>query len=173
MIHKVFVDMDEVMVDFCGAYEVLHNCDLGEKFGWQLPHGLDDCDAEFFHTAPKMHWCDDLMDVVKEFPTYIITDAGNNPHKVAGKVAWMHTHYPEFVDRMIFTAHKHLMAAPDRLLIDDKPENTHTWIHHGGYAITPPAIWSTGLESVEQYDIVEAVQSIVRHSSIVRYSYRD
>jgi len=76
-------------------------------------------------------------------PTYLATTPTLDSGSVAGKYKWIErfTGYQRF-NNFIFTAHKHLLAAPGRLLIDDRGVNCDAFRAAGGEAILFPAPWN-------------------------------
>ena len=73
----------------------------------------------------------------------IATRPQKNPDCLAGKLEWIHDHFPEWMHRQYaITPRKHLFARPDSLLIDDYSENIERFEAHGGHAITVPRPWN-------------------------------
>jgi hypothetical protein len=61
-----------------------------------------------------------------------------------GKMDWLRQHMPSMVDKVIFTEHKHLLAAPGRVLYDDRDENIDAWEAAGGIGRLVPRLWNRG-----------------------------
>jgi hypothetical protein len=69
----------------------------------------------------------------------IATSPTKCPESLAGKLEWIHDHFPEWMHRQYaITPRKHLFARPDSLLIDDYNENTDRFQALGGHVILVP-----------------------------------
>ena len=73
----------------------------------------------------------------------ITTSPTKCPESLAGKLEWIHGHFPEWMHRQYaITPRKHLFARADSLLIDDHSENIERFEAHGGHAILVPRPWN-------------------------------
>jgi len=123
----LFLDMDGVIADLGGRQKMLP---------------IEECpeynEPEFWLTLPKLSWADDLVKAcINYFQVYILTSPCGSG-SIIGKEAWMVKWYPDLASRMIYTAHKHLLAAPTRILVDDDPKNCARFRQFGGIAIEVP-----------------------------------
>ena len=63
----------------------------------------------------------------------------NAPSALAGKLEWIHAHFPSWMHRQYaITPRKHLFARPDALLIDDVEENILDFEAGGGHGVLVP-----------------------------------
>lgn len=77
------------------------------------------------------------------------------PECAAGKVEWIHAHFPSWMHRQYaITPRKHLFARPDALLIDDVEENILDFEAGGGHGVLVPRPWNK-LWAVDPFDAVE------------------
>lgn len=76
---------------------------------------------------------------------YILSAAG--PWNYADKDRWIAKNFP-FIPykNIIFATTKDLLAAPDRVLIDDGPHNIKAWREAGGIAIVFDQPWNRELD---------------------------
>lgn len=90
------------------------------------------------------HWLlDTCAEAVGRENICIATSPTKDPECLAGKLEWIHDHFPEWMHRQFaITPRKHLFARPDSLLIDDCPANTTRFESCGGSAILVPRPWN-------------------------------
>jgi hypothetical protein len=93
---------------------------------------------EFSQVRQKMS-----SELLNGCPVYILTYACSDD-SYAGKLMWLKQHLPAFADQVIFTEHKHLLAAPGRVLYDDRDENIDAWIKAGGIGRLVNRPWNRG-----------------------------
>ena len=73
----------------------------------------------------------------------IATSPTEHPECVAGKVDWIHTHFPKWMHRQYaITPRKWFFARPDALLIDDNQTNTALFFADHGSALLVPRPWN-------------------------------
>lgn len=145
----IFCDLDDVLADFTGAACRIHDKPLPLTWGlytewgmsredfWEPINNLgDEFYAEYVKPLP---WVDQLLDACKradnEFA--ILTAPGDNWPGLNGKKEWINRYVGSDVE-VILCHHKHLLAAPGRLLIDDKYENCLHFAMFGGASILFP-----------------------------------
>lgn len=148
---QVFIDMDGVLVD-----TIHHICkQIGIDISkWQRGvYSIYDATGipaqDFFKDVdwanlPKTNLADDLIYYCWEhFPNncFILTSA--LPGAYDDKVSWIINHYPFIPESsIIFTWKKYLLAAPNRLLIDDCESVAEDWLKQGGDVIIVPQPWN-------------------------------
>lgn len=160
-IQTIFLDVDEVLVDWAGAAmrllgyvpEDVHTrwnaldprpWDLFAVLGHtpnQAWREIDKAGADFWANLREFPWSRALHDVCSAFaPTVLLTSPSLHPSSHAGKVAWMQrVHGRDFRDYLIGSV-KHRCAHPGALLIDDSPRNCESFREHGGHAILFPGV---------------------------------
>lgn len=87
---------------------------------------------------------DFAKEVVKPEDIFILTSPTKDPNSLAGKLEWIHAHFPAFMHRQYLVGpRKHFCARPDTLLIDDSDEQVNNFREHGGQAILVPRPWNS------------------------------
>lgn len=150
----IFLDMDGVCVDFTGGVEMLFELPPGslKKRGvYQLHERLGISEAElleevdngaFWLDLPELPWLDELRDFLHPHRDrlYLLTSPMPHAECYRDKVVWAMRHgLVSSMGRVIITPHKHLLAKPGRLLIDDLPAHCNLWTAHGGTSLLFPA----------------------------------
>lgn len=144
----VFVDMDGVLTDFvghaCEQFKCMHpgindphNFLFGHRHKGLFYHRMD---YDFWVSMPALNR--HLIDALSPFETYVLTATIDRSGCLQGKADWIAREYPSLVGRVIPTAHKHLLAAPGRFLIDDNVENCLKFLEAGGRPILYPHPWN-------------------------------
>lgn len=156
-----FIDLDGVLADFIRGVLELHKLPIEEtisklKGNYNIAEALGiptiefwgtiDNSRDFWATLPKTHDADLILDTILHYypikQVYLLTAPSYHPNCYYGKVKWVNKHYPKLARRLILTGHKHLIAAPSRLLIDDSDANCSKFIKAGGKAILYPRYWN-------------------------------
>ena len=152
-----FLDMDGVIVEYarsaCAAHGIPYAYDAPINLGnywmdeitsisfddWQKP-----LDYDFWRNLPKTPEADDIVKAVTEGfnEYYILTAPSADPDCWKAKKEWIDEHYPMFSRNIIMTKHKHLLAGPTRVLIDDYDGNIQSFHDCGGKTITVPRPWN-------------------------------
>lgn len=146
----IFVDLDDVLADFKGAAMALHGkpdhkpapndpWDLASVLGisaaqfWQP---INELGAEFWAELKPLPWCFRLLDLVSDYTPswYILTSPSFCPSSYVGKIRWMREHIHGRFNSFIITGHKHLLATPNSILVDDRLENCEKFVDAGGMA---------------------------------------
>lgn len=161
---RILLDMDEVIVDFYDGIAHLYGYDR-EKFRqarmklpstWDSTPSLGITHAQFWEPIntmgadiwvqlPPKPWLRSLIDII-DFNSngdwYIVTNPSLEFSESAlrGKELWMRRHLPEYIDRLVPTKHKHVLARQGVVLIDDNEDNCAKFQEHHGDAIVFPAI---------------------------------
>ncbi len=82
------------------------------------------------------------------------TDPSGDDDAATGKIKWLKRH--GFVkpdgNNYVLTHHKHLLAKPGVVLIDDYPANVERFIEHGGKAVLFDRPWNMGRSDLVRYD---------------------
>lgn len=167
MIRSVFVDMDMVLADFITGIERKYDCQLPDGFGYDIGRTIGrnwdalkwDLDKDFWADMPLMPWAQQLMKwLTHEFEhVYVLTHAEPISGFIEGKLMWLHLWFPEYIDKMIVTKHKSVMARPTTMLIDDYPAHCKAWRAHRGKAVEVPSRWKGTVPAT--YNIFNAVAS--------------
>jgi 5'(3')-deoxyribonucleotidase len=148
---KVFIDMDEVLADFHGSYIHLcaknkWDCPIKELGEWViLPDDhMKKLDCYWWSKLPWTKWGSCLFSLCQTIfgaDNLWLCSTPTEWHGCRdGKREWVESHLGKtYVDRLILTGHKELLAKPDRLLIDDRVRNCERFVAEGGHAYVFPA----------------------------------
>ena len=111
----VYVDMDNVLVDFQSAFPKLSKKVLDE-----YENNKDDIPGIFALMEPMPGAIDSFIELIKHFDTYILSTAPwNNPSAWTDKLLWVKNNLGENASRrLILTHHKNLNTGD--YLIDDR-----------------------------------------------------
>lgn len=162
----VYMDLDEVLVDFIGAACHVHGVTKPELLArwsrgtWGMHGALGITEHEFW---TKIHavgetfwsglelkpWAEDLLKLVDNTvgdSWYLVTAPSRHPSSYSGKVQWIKGFFGARFDRYVLTKHKHLLSASGTVLIDDKSDTCEKFKQYGGQSILFPAhhngLWS-------------------------------
>jgi len=114
----LYLDMDNVLVDFPSAFEHLDD-DLKEKY----KDNMDDIPNIFSKMKPLVGAIEAYEVLSKQFDTYILSTAPwNNPTAWSDKLLWVQKYLGEYAyKRLIISHNKHLNRGD--FLIDDRLKN--------------------------------------------------
>lgn len=115
---RVYIDMDNVLVDFQSGIDQLDTETLKKYEGH-----LDDVPGIFSLMKPKEGAIEAVNLLKDHFDLYILSTAPwKNPSAWSDKLKWVQTYFPEvFYKRLIISHHKDLLK--DDYLIDDRTKN--------------------------------------------------
>lgn len=145
MIKKIFVDMDDVLVDFNAYYKFC----FGKRWD-EIPNVEDrwkplNENPQWYATIPKKKDASHLMNFLymtfasKGIPVKILTATGYKWVEVgAAKQEWINTNLGTGMYDMLTVIHgkdKYHFAQEGSLLIDDMPRNVGPWKNAGGIGI--------------------------------------
>ena len=196
MIRRIFLDLDDVCNTL--APFVLHSvgCDVAptdythypRQFGYALSdvanHLLGEpryTSATLWASIPRAVWVkvpespffpwllEACAEAVGRENVCIATSPTKCPESLAGKLEWIHDHFPEWMHRQYaITPRKHLFARADSLLIDDYGENVARFEAHGGRAILVPRPWNDNWASDPRNYLEEKLAGNSRLSRRIR-----
>ncbi|MDO6803032.1 hypothetical protein Q4595_11285 [Wenyingzhuangia sp. 1_MG-2023] len=132
---KIYVDMDNVLVNFKTGIEKLEKNVIDE-----YEERLDEVPNIFSLMEPYPNAIDSVYKLSKKYDMYILSTAPwLNPSAWVHKLEWVHKHFGKekeslFYKRLIISHHKNLNIGD--YLIDDRPNNgakdfKGEWIHFG------------------------------------------
>lgn len=159
MITHILLDMDGVLCDFVSAAMRVHGATFDESV-W--PKGIDDLasllgvsisefwreidsfeeEHGFWSRLKAYHWLSDLVAMAEPYGFTIATSPSRDPSCAAGKIEWMQRHLDERFNGYMIGSQKELLAAPGRVLIDDRDEQCKRFEEAGGYSIVFPQPWN-------------------------------
>lgn len=152
---KVFLDLDGVLVDFRrGICEAFNRNDPSTNWTfWENWEGVSSgdidkkCDVKFWASLNWTQEGREIEEVVRrKFGSgniCLLTTPMPNLGSWTGKVVWVNKHLSLYSKQLVVThSPKHLFAAPNTLLIDDKDKNIAEFIIAGGQGILVPRLWN-------------------------------
>lgn len=160
----VFLDMDDVLCEWMVHAVKLHDRSLDRikhSQAWKPGDGRDvyeilgyskqqfwgkiDESPSFWRDLPKTAWFKDLINIAHSLSesVQVLTKPHNHEHCYSGKHKWWAEHLCGWGIRLILAEDKSLLAAPGRLLIDDRDENCEAFRAAGGSAILFPQHWNS------------------------------
>ena len=156
-INLILLDMDEVLVDFVGGACRLFRADpnrLKNRPEWDIvPYlglvGLTQnrfwerinlAGEDFWLDLEELPWASDVLELCNQYAerVLIVTTPSTDVDSYSGKVKWLQRRFGrDFKDFCLFSE-KELLAKPDRLLIDDNPDNCAKFVEEGGNSLVCP-----------------------------------
>lgn len=159
---KCFLDMDGVLVDFIGGANKAHN--LPDPYLDPANHGVYDTQKlwgltakEFWEPTNSMEFwlglektpeADAIADMVcRKFGSKnvaILTAPSPFLACAGAKRLWIEKHFPQFKKRIILASAgaKQFLAAPDKILVDDRDSNIEEFMEGKGLGILVPRLWN-------------------------------
>ena len=155
----VLLDLDEVLADFVGGALAAHRWTrerlntVWQPGQWSIvePMGLtvqqfwapiNNAGEKFWIELQPTPWMQPLVHTIQAMvgeAWYIVTSPSSNRLSWSGKLQWIHDHFGSQFDRVVFTAHKYLLANPQSILVDDRQETIERFMDYGGRGITFPS----------------------------------
>ena len=158
----IYLDMDGVIANFVGGALAVHqhaiDYDQWPAGVWHLEEiigcttdqfweRIDQRFEHFWRLLAPYPWMEELIDAIAGtgHPWVVLTSPSNAPACSQGKVQWLQRHFGnQFREYMLVPAnHKHLLARPGSILIDDSDLNCDQWRAAGGEAVLFPQPWNT------------------------------
>lgn len=173
MIEQAYIDMDGVLADFMGSALALHDESVEDypKGLYAIEKHLNITTEEFWRVidnAGEDFWtgldvCEgamELWELVQPLSPIVLTSPSMNPVCVSGKTKWLQRVFgSDFRDYIFCPAqHKHHIASPGALLIDDREQNIEDWQAHGGYGCLWPHLGNNCKISIA--DMLEDIKQI-------------
>lgn len=186
MIDTIFIDLDDVCNTFTPHILYTFGCDTSATdyaaypadFGFDLPGAVsfltnryytendfwNQFSRDMWTSAPEsdiLRWlvdkCRRLVDEANVFIATAPPPAGL-AECLVGKVEWIHAHLPPWLrQQFVITSHKHLLANPSTLLIDDNENNTDRFERFGGNTILVSRPWNSLWE--HEPDVKESIKT--------------
>ena len=130
---KLFIDMDNVLVDFASGLEQV-GADVKAQYetwhdGTLVDTHYDDIPGIFALMRPMPGAIEAVKTLATRYDLYILSTAPwNNPSAWSDKLEWVKRYFGNgehdpFYKRLILSHHKDLCLQPDSWLIDDRDKN--------------------------------------------------
>jgi len=160
-IKKIFIDLDDTLVDFVGAaYELYYGYKsksstellvfwnrLGNNdFQCKLWDKINEIGPPWWTNLKSLPWADELLETAHRAckDVVILTSPGcsmASANAIIGKIAWS---INKFSDNLLVLTHKkHMCSSPGSVLIDDWDKFLVPWEKYGGTAIKMRRDWHT------------------------------
>lgn len=144
---KNFYEMEREGYDFSN-WNIWADLGLTESdfYGWLEQEG-----ANFWASLEFTPYGLELYNFCKaRAKTYFVTAPTLDSDSAKGKVQWIRRHFGRFFNMYVITPHKHLLAKPNTILIDDSDTNIKKFSAAGGKTILFPRQWN---ENRDNYSI--------------------
>jgi 5'(3')-deoxyribonucleotidase len=176
-VSHIFLDMDEVVVDFTGAaLRLFPEFGITKVTQWDMPGQLGISSVEFWRRIdevedfweclqPYPHAQDMYEALWKIAPVTFASSPSGSARAAAGKINWLNNHFGPGIHNFMLGQDKHLLAKPGHLLIDDREENVTLFRKHGGEAVLYPQVWNSNAEHIDNASAF-TVASVYCHKQI-------
>lgn len=158
----VFLDMDGVIADFAGGAFKAHGrpnpYEEAENRGefhfdkiWRVSDEefwapINARGAGFWANLEKTKEADQIVAALTEWVGIdnicILSAPSADPRCIPGKLEFLAREFPQ-IKHTMFGSAKHLLAGPDKWLVDDKDLNVNGFRNNGGSAILVPRPWNS------------------------------
>jgi 5'(3')-deoxyribonucleotidase len=157
----ILIDLDGVLAHFNKAVSDVFNIDYSNiednwtPGNWSIATELKLSEGEIWARINKIEtfWEDiELYPYAKNLVKYlkskyevnVCTSPSYQVHCATGKMKWLLKHKFGFGRNIVITPQKHLLAGPNKVLIDDMDANCDKFKKHGGETILFPQVWNSG-----------------------------
>ena len=154
--YKIYCDMDGVLTNFNKAYFDLTGVDItGQHFNdknfWDP---INNAGYDFWVNMEWMPDGNDLWTVISKYNPILLSAPSRNNDSRVGKFDWVQRELPGVELILRSASRKREFAAPNHILIDDRPDNIQGWIEDGGEGILHTSAAETLKILREKYNIV-------------------
>jgi hypothetical protein len=148
--------MDGVLTNFNKAYFDLTGVDItGQHFNdknfWDP---INNAGYDFWVNMEWMPDGNDLWTVISKYNPILLSAPSRNNDSRVGKFDWVQRELPGVELILRSASRKREFAAPNHILIDDRPDNIQGWIEDGGEGILHTSAAETLKILREKYNIV-------------------
>jgi len=150
----LFLDIDSVIANFIKSamaalnitnYSIPPNEPDIEKWGGvnvttdEFWAAIGKTKEDFWANIEKYDYSDELVRLCESYgEVHFLTSPSRNPSCLSGKMMWVQRHYPHLQRKIILTPNKYLLAAPNRILLDDTESKVKKFKKYGGEVILFP-----------------------------------
>jgi len=105
-------------------------------------------------------WLEELVDLIEKRGSWYLCTAAASLAALHGRVRWIKRIFGSQFDRFVFTRHKHLLARPHTLLIDDTPKQVEDFSsEEGARAVLFPQPWNQATYDISEFmDVLRVSQ---------------
>jgi hypothetical protein len=155
----VWCDLDGVLCRFTDAALALHKMNLSPlEIRWDFYNQLGfsgERESLFWEKMGHSFWANIephadgfevfrwLEKTVGQDRIGLLTSPADVDGSISGKIDWVKKHLPAYRKRLMVGSAKNLMAAPNKVLLDDYEGNVRAFREAGGLAVMPPRSWNS------------------------------
>ncbi len=164
----IFLDMDGVLCNFVqgsldahGRTETHDEIDSWAYFaqwGMTAEDFWAECSGVAFWAGLKEYpWAGQLVGTSQSLGEHYFLTAPTSTARaecIEGKAIWLMAD----AFRMIPTEHKHLLAAPGRVLVDDNEKNIEQWVKHGGIGLGLKQPWNNF--AIDGWQVIDKLKEL-------------
>lgn len=92
---------------------------------------------------------------------YVVSAPSRSAESYSGKARWLKAFFGNRFDRFALTAHKHLLANPNTILIDDREQNVTRFLAAGGVGIMFPCRYNSYHEVTDPVSHIQSVLELL------------
>lgn len=158
---KCLLDLDGVLVDFCGPAHTYHNLPYSTGDDYPYPKGLWNIDTlmpitqeEFWKPLGREFWANlpwmpdgkrilSLLEWVFSRENICICSCpAKDPLTATGKLDWIKKNMPEYSRQYMLCPQKRFAASNNAILVDDRDKNIEEFEENGGHGVLVPRLWN-------------------------------
>lgn len=168
----IFLDMDGVITDLVGSMEdrlgkpnfKVERWGIHECYGMTVKEYWSKFQDKLFWSDMKAYegW-QEFYYKLREYSDNVIflSTPTWSSASASGKVEWLQSYFGKGFRDYILTSEKHLLARPDRILIDDSDKNCEMWERNNGDSILVPRAWNKNKKFEDTIGSYEHVSNIL------------
>jgi 5'(3')-deoxyribonucleotidase len=128
-------------------YDIWESFGVSEKELWAAVNAEG---PSWWEHLDEYEWSEELYARLQALATgrdallVICTSPCAKGHSAMGKQRWMNRFTGSIFRDIVITPHKHLLARPNAVLIDDSPDKVEKFRQYGGSAVLFPRQWNDG-----------------------------
>ena len=133
-------------------------------------------DMGWWTTIPLFPWSQELVESLlkRDAELLISTTPAYTGHELSysQKIKWLKIHFPDLSNihkRVMLGGRKELLAAKNRILIDDCDSNIESFIEHYGWGVTFPQPWNSAYDQRTQR-LSGVLDTVDRHLHAIKYN---
>jgi 5'(3')-deoxyribonucleotidase len=153
--YRIFCDLDGVIIDFNQGYKDLTNITLDKSEHRSDSKFWEPIEKAGYDFWVNLKWMSDghiLWNFISPYNPTILSAPSRQVESRIGKHDWVNRELPGTPLILRSAKHKKDFAAPDAILIDDRPENIEGWIQEGGIGILHTSAEETINELIKKYN---------------------
>jgi len=130
--------------------------------------------VDFWAELEKFPWADELINFAESIfqDNIIVCTSAGTPgthffnNAAIGKGYWFGKYYPKYAKNLVLCNKKHLLAAPNKILVDDIEDNTTPFSAAGGKSIVFPQWWNNRYNLLYTNDWFEIIKKEIEKAAL-------